>query len=38
MTDLDGDGKVSPWEGQLCKLCLMAALALAFGEQAAGLI
>lgn len=34
--DLDGDGKVSPWEANLCRICLMAALVLAFGEKAAG--
>ena len=32
--DIDGDGKVSPWETSLCKICLMAALVLAFGEKA----
>lgn len=32
--DLDGDGKVSPWEANLCRICLMAALVLAFGEKA----
>ncbi len=34
--DLDGDGKVSPWEANLCRICLMAALVLAFGEKAVG--
>lgn len=29
--DLDGDGKVSPWERHLCKICLMAAVAAGFG-------
>ena len=36
--DLDGDGNISPREISLCRLCLMAALVLAFGEQAAGMI
>lgn len=31
--DLDGDGKVSPWESNLCRICLMAALAIAFGDK-----
>lgn len=36
--DLDGDGTISPKEISLCRLCLMAALVLAFGEEAAGLL
>ena len=36
--DLDGDGEVSSKEISLCRICLMAALVLAFGEQAVGLI
>jgi len=36
--DIDGDGKVSTWETHLCKLCLMGALVLAFGDKAAGLV
>lgn len=32
--DLDGDGVVSPWEKHLCKLCLAAAVTLAFGKEA----
>lgn len=31
--DLDGDGKVSPWERHLCKLCLFGALLIAFGDK-----
>ncbi len=31
--DIDGDGKVSPWERHLCKLCLFGALVIAFGDQ-----
>lgn len=34
MTDIDGDGEVSPWEKHLCKLCLIGALIVAFGERA----
>lgn len=34
--DLDGDGKTSPWEANLCRICLMAALVLAFGKDAIG--
>jgi len=34
MTDLDGDGKISPWEKNLCRYCLAMALVLAFGEKA----
>lgn len=32
--DIDGDGKVSPWEANLCRMCLVAALVLAFGQDA----
>ena len=32
--DLDGDGKVSPWESNLCRVCLLAAIVLAFGDNA----
>ena len=32
--DLDGDGKTSPWEANLCRVCLAAALLLAFGDKA----
>ena len=32
--DLDGDGEVSPNEISLCRICLMAALVLAFGQEA----
>lgn len=31
--DLDGDGKVSPWERHLCKICLAGALLIAFGDK-----
>lgn len=31
--DIDGDGKQSPWETHLCKICIMGALALAFGDR-----
>ena len=31
--DLDGDGKVSPWESNLCRICLISALAIAFGDK-----
>lgn len=34
MTDLDGDGQTSPWEAQICKICLLAMLALALGKEA----
>ena len=30
--DLDGDGKVSPWESNLCRICLLSAIILAFGD------
>lgn len=36
--DIDGDGQVSPWEKNLCKLCLMGALALTFGQEAIGIL
>ncbi len=32
--DLDGDGKISPWESNLCRVCLLAAIVLAFGDNA----
>lgn len=31
--DLDGDGLVSPWESNLCRLCLIGALMIAFGDK-----
>jgi len=34
--DLDGDGQTSPWEVKLCRVCLIAALAIAFGKEAVG--
>lgn len=36
--DLDGDGKVSPWESNLCRICLIAAITLAFGDNAVQLL
>lgn len=36
--DIDGDGATSPWEAHLCKICLTAALALAFGKEALTLL
>ncbi len=33
LLDLDGDGKVSPWESNLCRICLMTALIIAFGDK-----
>ncbi len=32
--DLDGDGKISPWESNLCRICLISAIILAFGDNA----
>ena len=32
--DLDGDGKVAPWESNLCRICLISAIVLAFGDNA----
>ena len=31
--DIDGDGKTSPWEANLCRLCLLIALASLGHEQ-----
>lgn len=31
--DIDGDGKVSPREIKICQLCLLGALAIAFGDK-----
>ena len=36
--DIDGDGKVSPWESNLCRLCLIGALVIAFGDKAINLV
>ena len=36
--DIDGDGKTSPWEANLCRLCLTACLVLAFGNEAMALL
>ncbi len=36
--DIDGDGNISPWESNLCRLCLIGALAIAFGDKAINLI
>lgn len=33
MTDLDGDGKVSAWESNLCRICLVATMAVVFGDK-----
>ena len=32
--DLDGDGTVSAWESNLCRICLISAIILAFGDNA----
>lgn len=32
--DIDGDGKETPWEAKLCRLCLVGMLMLAFGSEA----
>lgn len=32
--DLDGDGKVTPSEINICRMCLAAAIVIAFGDQA----
>ncbi len=32
--DIDGDGKTSLWEANICRLCIMGALVLAFGKEA----
>ena len=32
--DIDGDGKISKSEINLCKLCIAAAIVIAFGDQA----
>lgn len=32
--DIDGDGRSSPWEQNLCRICMMAAIVLAFGKDA----
>ncbi len=34
IADLDGDGKVSSSEANLCRMCLAAAIVIAFGDQA----
>lgn len=36
--DLDGDGKVSAWEQNICRICLMAAITLAFGKDVLSMI
>jgi len=36
--DIDGDGTTAPWEMNLCRLCLMAMLVLAFGKEAVTLL
>ncbi len=32
--DVDGDGKVTSSEVNICKMCLAAAIVIAFGDQA----
>ncbi len=32
--DVDGDGKVSFWEANVCRICLTSAIVLAFGDNA----
>jgi len=32
--DIDGDGKVTPSEINICRMCLAAAILIAFGDQA----
>ena len=32
--DIDGDGKVTPSEINICRMCLAAAIVIAFGDQA----
>jgi hypothetical protein len=32
--DIDGDGKVTPSEVNICRMCLAAAIVIAFGDQA----
>ena len=32
--DVDGDGKVSSSEVNICRMCLAAAIVIAFGDQA----
>lgn len=36
--DIDGDGSVSPWETNLCRLCLILTMTMAFGKEALGLL
>lgn len=36
--DVDGDGEVTEKDAWLCRLCLVAAVVLAFGEKAVGLM
>ena len=36
--DLDGDGKTSAWESNLCRACIAMALFIAFGKEAMTLI
>ena len=38
MTDLDGDGTVSPWEANICRMCLLGVLALTLGKEAIGFV
>jgi hypothetical protein len=32
--DVDGDGKITPSEVNICRMCLAAAILIAFGDQA----
>lgn len=38
MADLDGDGKSTAWEDNICKICLLGMLALALGKEALGIV
>lgn len=33
MADLDNDGKISAWESNLCRICLVATMAVVFGDK-----
>jgi len=36
--DIDGNGKIDPWEMSICRICLMAMLGLALGKEAISLV
>ncbi len=36
--DIDGDGKVTSSEVNICRMCLAAAIVIAFGDQALNFI